>query len=267
MRNNRYFDQIARRINPNVSNDIIIRVMTSPHLISVTAILPAYNERGRLRNVLAVVRQVPDFREIIVVDDGSTDGTELDVQEIAPVDPRIHYLRLAENQGKTRAMQAGVAATQSELIVFLDADLYQMTPETVRALIQPVRDRQAEMTVGVFRGGKWYTDVSQRVGPWLSGQRCMPRNLFFLVPLDQVVGYGIETAFTLVARQRRWRVKHVPLWGAYQQSSETRRGTLAYGIRWKWRMFQQIIKTFLSIWLSSTANKRKLSTIRRLFLS
>jgi hypothetical protein len=87
------------------------------------------------------------------------------------------------------------------------------------------------------------------------------------VPLDQVVGYGIEAAFTLVARQRRWRVKHVPLWGAYQQSSETRRGTLAYGIRWKWRMFQQIIKTFLSIWLSSTANKRKLSTIRRLFLS
>jgi glycosyltransferase involved in cell wall biosynthesis len=241
--------------------------MTPPHFTSVTAVIPAYNERGRLRNVLAVVRQVPDFREIIVVDDGSTDGTELDVQEWTPLDHRIRYLRLAENQGKVRAMQAGVEATESELIVFLDADLYQMTPETVRALILPVRDRQAEMTVGVFRGGKWYTDVSQRVGPWLSGQRCLPRDLFFLVPLDQVVGYGIEAAFTIVARQRRWRVKHVPLWGAYQQSTEVRRGTLSDGIRWKGRMFQQIIQTFLAIWIFSNANKRKLDSLRRMFLS
>ncbi|MBP1694604.1 MAG: LmbE-like protein [Chloroflexi bacterium] len=217
---------------------------------TIAAVIPAFNERGRLKNVLQAVSELPELTEIIVVDDGSTDGTELDALEVRSADPRIRTLRQEPNQGKARAMTIGAQAAQSELLLFLDADLYNMNPENVRALIEPVRSGKADMTIGVFRGGKWNTDLSQRVNPYLSGQRCIPRQLFFEVPLDKVVGYGIEAAFTIVSHQKHWRTRFVPLRGAYHDPSEVRRGSLWKGLRWKMGMFSQIYQTYDEGWSS-----------------
>jgi glycosyltransferase involved in cell wall biosynthesis len=220
--------------------------MAAFHSTKWAVVIPAYNERGKLKNVLRVACQASQVREIIVVDDGSTDGTELDVQEFSPQDARIRYIRLATNQGKTRALWAGVDAAQSEYLLLLDADLINLKVEHLQALIGPVQDGRVEMTVGVFRKGKWITDMSQWVNPWLSGQRGLAKQSFYQVPLDQVVGYGIETAFTVIARRLHWRVEYVPLWGAYHQPTEFRRGAFV-GLYWKARMYAHIIRTYFSM--------------------
>ena len=224
---------------------------------TIAAVIPAFNERGRLKNVLQAVSELPELTEIIVVDDGSTDGTELDALEVRSADPRIRTLRQEPNQGKARAMTIGAQAAQSELLLFLDADLYNMNPENVRALIEPVRSGKADMTIGVFRGGKWNTDLSQRVNPYLSGQRCIPRQLFFEVPLDKVVGYGIEAAFTIVSHQKHWRTRFVPLRGAYHDPSEVRRGSLWKGLRWKMGMFSQIYQTYRALTSIRAPSRRR----------
>lgn len=220
--------------------------MTTPCDSVVSAIVPAFNERGRLRHVLEVLQKVPDLADIIVVDDGSTDGTELEVLDQASSEPRLRCIRLPENRGKARALQAGVDAARGDLVVFVDADLNHLTPELMQALIQPVRAGQADMTVGVFRQGKWYTDLSQRITPWMSGQRCLPRALFYQVPLDQVVGYGIETALTVIAHQQHWRVQLVPLLGVSHNPLQVRRGIKA-GSHQKGLMYVQVIKTYLAL--------------------
>ena len=213
---------------------------------AVSAVIPAFNERGRLKKVLQVVCQYPGLKEILVIDDGSTDNTRLDLEELEPKDERVRYIRLDKNQGKGKAMRAGVEHASGEYVLFLDADLYNLNSEHLDVLIRPVVEGKADMTVGIFRGGKWLTDFSQRVVPWLSGQRCMVRRVFFDIPIDLVSGYGIETAFTVLAHDLHWRLKYVPLQGAYHKPTETRRGAVT-GLLWKLRMYEQIIRTYLAL--------------------
>ncbi len=74
----------------------------SPH--SVTAIVPAYNEAGRIGRVLEILRQVDILEEIIVVDDGSTDATPTEVTQSAAADARVRLLRHPSNYGKGEAV-------------------------------------------------------------------------------------------------------------------------------------------------------------------
>jgi len=221
----------------------------------IAAIVPAYNERGRLKSTLELLIKLSELDEIIVVDDGSSDGTACDIDDLNPGDERIRCIRLENNQGKSRAMQTGAGATACELILFLDADLYHIKLEDVRSLIRPVRDDELDMAIGVFQGGKWNTDLSHWASPWLSGQRCMLRSKFLHVPFSIVEGYGIEIAMTVIAKRERWRYRYLPLRGAYHKPSEFHRGGFT-GIKWRMRMYGQIIRTYLALRRSSEAQSQ-----------
>ncbi len=176
---------------------------------TIAAIIPAFNEQGRIGQVLAVLREVTEFREILVVDDGSTDGTPAEVEAAAHVDSRIRCLRLPVNRGKGAAMFAGARAADANILAFFDADLIGLKPAHVRALIKPVRAGRQEMTIGVFHRGRLNTDLAHWLTPWLSGQRCLRTELFFRVAEQSAAGYGIETAITLTARRQHWRCQRI----------------------------------------------------------
>lgn len=92
---------------------------------SVSIIVPAYNEARRLRRPLLDVIDVlgQHDAELIVVDDGSTDGTSALARKCLAGNPRSRVLRLARNRGKGAAVKAGFAAARGRSIVFMDADL------------------------------------------------------------------------------------------------------------------------------------------------
>ncbi len=209
---------------------------------SIVAIIPAYNEANRIGRVLEVVCQRQDLNEILVVDDGSTDQTAEDILRAAERDPRIRLLRHETNLGKGQAIFTALEATEAEYLLLLDADLVGLQPVHLDALIRPVLEHRADMSVGVFRGGRLYTDFSHWVTPWLSGQRCVRREILERINRQAAAGYGFETALTIAAYQGNYRTRFISLRGVWHTPSEFHR---KHGILWRLHMYVQIVRAWL----------------------
>jgi len=127
------------------------------HITSLSVIIPAYNEVGVLREATGqVVAELDRFGlpfEIIVVDDGSVDGTSELLDEISAAEPRIRVLRHSLNQGKGRALLSGLSAAHFEWILFIDADL-QIPLSELGTFVATSSD--ADVIVG-YRRDKRYT--------------------------------------------------------------------------------------------------------------
>jgi glycosyltransferase involved in cell wall biosynthesis len=93
---------------------------------SLSIVLPCLDEAERLPGTLAAyLAHFPPDRtgvELVVVDDGSTDGTTAIADQIAAADPRVRVVRTTRNHGKGYAVRTGIRAAQGELVVFTDAD-------------------------------------------------------------------------------------------------------------------------------------------------
>jgi LmbE family N-acetylglucosaminyl deacetylase len=190
----------------------------------IAAIIPAFNEDQSITSLLEILKETDCLHEIIVVDDGSTDLTAEAALQAARSDPRIRVLRHETNFGKGRSLLTGCQAAQSPYLLFLDADLKNLTPKHIQALAAPVLQGSSDMTVGVFKGGRWATDFSHQTTPWLSGQRCLRSDLIHCVSSEAAQGYGMETALTIAARQQLWRCQEVRLKGLSNTANELHQG-------------------------------------------
>lgn len=208
--------------------------------MKVAAIVPAYNEAPRLERVLKPLTQADCLEEIIVVNDGSQDRTA----EVACSFPKVRLINLPRNKGKGGALFAGVTATEAEIVVFFDADLIGLKAEHVQALVQPVASCQAAMAIGVFRGGRFRTDLAQILVPFISGQRALKRELFLEVPGIESARSGVEIALTLHARQKRYPVKLVVLKGITHTMKEEKLGWWS-GTLARWRMYAEILQALM----------------------
>lgn len=193
----------------------------------VAAVLPAFNEETRITPVLETVASSPLLSEVCVVSDGSTDRT----YEVASAVPGVQAIRLRENLGKGAAMMAGVLQTTADALLFLDADLCGLTHEHIAALIHPVVSGEADMAIGVFRGGRFLTDLAQKLAPNISGQRCIPRSSFLRASHVSELRYGVEMALYRHAQAEGMRIESVILTGVTHPMKEEKigfvRGTIA----------------------------------------
>ncbi len=203
----------------------------------VTVIIPAFNEATRIAAVLAAAQAARLVGEIIVVDDGSADDTAA-----VAASAGVAVIRLAENRGKGWAMRAGAGRARHETVLFLDADLRGLSPDHIDDLVLPVLARQADMTIGIFRDGRTYTDWAQALTPHISGQRCLPRAVVLAAPLLEQCRFGVEVALTAHARAQGLLIEFVPLPGATHVTKEEKRGPLA-GLLARGRMYAEMLVT------------------------
>lgn len=201
-------------------------------------IIPAYNEEERISAVLEVVTKTPLVDEIIVVDDGSTDGTA----EIIKRYLGIKLVSRESNGGKGAALKSGIETTDADVLVFLDADLVGLTPQHIQDLIDPLlSDEELMMTVGKFSGGRFRTDLSQSLVPFISGQRALRRAFLKDVPDISTTGFAVELIFTKHAKDSGAKVKEVALNDATHIMKEEKLGFFR-GLMARLEMYTDMIK-------------------------
>jgi glycosyltransferase involved in cell wall biosynthesis len=199
--------------------------MSSPQL---TVIVPLYNERATVRELLRRVLATPMTKEILVIDDFSTDGSYDLVADFARNEPAIRLLRQEKNQGKGAAVRRGIAEARGEIVLIQDADL-EYDPRDYAKLIQPIADGDADVVYGSrFEGHPrrvmmyWHT-VGNNFLTWLSnittnlnltdmetGYKAFRRDVIQSIRLRSH-RFGFEPEVTAKIAQRGYRIYEVPI--------------------------------------------------------
>jgi glycosyltransferase involved in cell wall biosynthesis len=113
----------------------------------LSIVIPVYNEAETLREVVHKVLAVPCLLEVIVVDDGSTDGTSEVARQIAERHPQVRTIHHAKNSGKTAALRTGFALTKGDVVIVQDADL-EYDPIDIYGVIRPILEGHADVVFG-----------------------------------------------------------------------------------------------------------------------
>ncbi len=200
--------------------------------MTVDAIIPALNEERTVGAVVRAVRRSPWVRAVIVVDDGSSDQTAVRAKEAG-----ARVIRHPARRGKGAALATGVQASDADVWVFLDADLFRLAPAHVEQLLAPVLAGRLSMNIGLRDHGPWEW-LAARL-PLVSGQRALRRAVFEGVPARLLHGYGAEIALNAACRYRKF-----PYGIAHLRGLAVRRKFDKVGVRralWQYvRMWSQV---------------------------
>lgn len=118
----------------------------SPESLLLTVVIPVYNEESTLREIVEVVRKEPTRKEIILVDDGSTDGSPAILEELEAL-PGIRVIRHEKNSGKGAALKTGFREAQGNVVIIQDADM-EYDPADYEELLRPIVEGKADVVYG-----------------------------------------------------------------------------------------------------------------------
>lgn len=224
---------------------------------SFTCLIPAWNEAPRLPAVLRAVAGHPALAEVIVIDDGSTDGTA-DVARAAGVT----VLQTPGNLGKTQALMAGIAQAKGSHLVLIDADLIGLTAGDISALIAPVARMDAPCSLSL-RGNA--PRLWRRLGvDYITGERVIPRAMALgqEAALTRLPRFGFEVFLNRLILTQGAPVAIVPWPGVASPTKAAKRGGVWRGIRADLAMLGDIFATIpLSETLQQITGLRRLSRL------
>ena len=119
--------------------------MDKPKKITVSAIIPVFDEERTIAGVIAALLASPLLDEVIVVNDGSTDSSPKIIKSFKP---RIKFINLHKNRGKGFALTKGIRKAHSEIVTFWDADNIGLDESHIRSLIEPLLKGEANVALG-----------------------------------------------------------------------------------------------------------------------
>jgi glycosyltransferase involved in cell wall biosynthesis len=227
--------QLLDELRRTLGDDALARlgVIRIPAGFKLSVVIPAYNERATIRACLDRVAASPVPKEIIVVDDGSTDGTRELLQELEPLDVdgtsrELRVLVHDRNRGKGAALRTGFAAATGDVVLVQDADM-GYDPADWPQLLAPLIDGRADVVFGSrFLGGPARTHLFwHRVGNWLvtlasnmttnlnlsdmeTGYKAIRRSALAGVNIAQN-RFGVEPELTAKLARRKMRFYEVPI--------------------------------------------------------
>lgn len=195
-----------------------------PTVSGVTIVIPAHNEEGAIGAVLSALRGTthPALREVIVVDDGSSDRT----REIAEASG-VRVIRQPSNRGYGAALKAGIRAASSEYVLTMDADGQHRIEDVLKVCDAVSGDAPADCVIGhrtklmhspLWRmPGKWFLTHLARVltrkeiRDLNSGLRAMRRDVIMRYMHLCPAGFSFSTTSTFALASRGYRVEFVPI--------------------------------------------------------
>ena len=221
--------------------------------MKISCIIPAFNEESTIINVIKNIKKVKVIGEIIVVDDGSADNTYKNAKSEG-----VRVIKHAQNKGKGAAIKTGVSHSSGDIILFLDADLYSISPKKIASILQPLENDEADFVKTSFtRARGRVTELVVKplfkvIFPFikfnqpLSGQFAIKRDLIKELKFDDKWGVDIQILLQLV--KKRVRISEVDI-GKLKHKKQPIENLAI--------MSEQVIKSILSE-LGIIANKHKL---------
>ncbi|MBP1704795.1 MAG: glycosyl transferase [Chloroflexi bacterium] len=187
-----------------------------------SVVVPIYNEQATLPNLVATLVASDLVDEVVCVDDGSTDSSR---EILRTFGRRIALVELPENRGKGGAMAEGVWRAHGSIVVFVDADLLNLSEEHLRALVGPLLDGTARASLGFFPGESGYSRFIARItGPRFTGERAyFRRDLLAHLPRIATTRFGAEVYLNRLYSKHETVV--VPLPGLSGLGKEDKRPT------------------------------------------
>jgi len=225
--------------------------------MKLSIIIPAYNERATIAELLARVRAVPGEKEILVVDDASRDGTSELLRSLAAPPVRLFFHE--RNRGKGAAIRTALPHVTGDVVIIQDADL-EYDPGDYPRLVAPIASGEADVVYGsrfLGRGhrasSRWHYAVNQvltRLSNLFTGLRLSDMETCYKAFRADLVrdlplvsdGFDIEPELTARAARRGARFREVPI------SYHGRSGGEGKKIGWRdgWRALRAIVRFSLS---------------------
>jgi len=223
--------------------------------VKLSILMPVYNERAFVVNAVKQALDVtyPCDVELLIVDDGSDDGTADVLADLQ--DPRLRLQVHSRNQGKGAAIQTAAAGATGDYVVILDADL-EYDPEDIPKLLEPVLDGRANVVYGSRTFGShsaysfWYvmgnkgltTAANVIFNSYLSDlETCfklMPLELFRDLRIRSA-GFGMEAEITGKLLRRRIRPYEVPISYRTRTREEGKKITWRDGVEALWILMRE----------------------------
>ncbi|MCA9214272.1 MAG: glycosyltransferase family 2 protein [Planctomycetales bacterium] len=208
-------------------NDFPVVGIDAPVGFLLSVVIPVYNEKDSVRTIVGKVLALPVPVEIIVVDDGSTDGTQEILRELSAIS-NVHVLLKRQNEGKGAALRSGFSMAQGDVVIVQDADL-EYDPRDIPSLVQPIIDGYADVVYGSrflerqYRGSSFAHRLGNRLLTLASNltnglhltdmetcYKVIRRDALDQIPLCQN-RFGIEPELTAKIARRDLRVIELPI--------------------------------------------------------
>jgi len=196
--------------------------------MKISVIIPVYNEALTIKEIIFRVQNVDLEKEIIVVDDHSTDGTSAQLKDINEQYENIQILTHDRNRGKGAALRTGFAAAGGDIIIIQDADL-EYDPQEYKVLLGPILDGRADVVYGSrflggphrvlffwhFVGNKFLTLLADvfsnlNLSDMETCYKVFKKNVLNEIKLRSN-RFGFEPEFTMKVAKKGFRVYEVPI--------------------------------------------------------